>query len=110
MNINWKKLRNNIPSKIKVGRNSFYEIVWINGFHSDKEGEGTTYGEARPDIKQIVLNNEQSDKESVLTFVHEWFHAINFEHEIGITEKQVTKFENNFKYLNELIKTLNGFE
>lgn len=105
--INWKKMRKNIPSKVRVAARSFYEVLWIANFHSDKSGE-TTYGETRFEPQQIVLNSSQSDKDSVHTFVHEYYHAISEELGANLTESQVRALEKGFPALREMILTLDG--
>lgn len=107
--INWKKLRKNIPNKVRVASRSFYEVVWTQDFHSDKSGD-LTYGETRFDPQQIVLNTNQKDKEAVHTFVHEVFHALSEEVGANLTESQVRALETAFPAIREMILTLDGLD
>ena len=102
MSVNWKKLRTNIPNKVHVGYSKYFEILWTDDFVFDKKDDAKkTYGITRFEPNQIVINKNQSDKETVLTAVHEMFHALRELNEIGLTESQVTKLEKCFKYLHE---------
>lgn len=105
--INWKKLRKLIPNKVRISPRAFYEILWVQGFHSDKYGD-KTYGETRFEPKQIVLNTDQKDKDAVLTFFHEWLHAASEESDAGLTESQVRALETAFPAFRELVLTLEG--
>lgn len=93
--ISWSKFFKKIPNQVKVGKNN-YEIVWINEFtrFDDQFGE-SRFGEE----KQIVLNLNQTKKESVHTLWHEILHALSFEYEADLTEKQVQALEKGLKDL-----------
>ena len=105
--INWSKLRKNIPSSLHLGKKVFYEVLWIAGFRSDKFDE-KTYGETRYELKQIVLNSDQIDKEATLTYWHEALHSISNEVGANLTETQVRALENAFPIIRELVLTLEG--
>lgn len=85
---NWKRARSKIPNMFKASSKATYEILWTEDFLT-----GDTLGETRFDPKQIVIKNGQSDKETVLTLVHECYHALSEEYDIGLTETQVRKLE-----------------
>jgi hypothetical protein len=94
--VNWKKLKSQIPPRVRIGKRDV-EIVWISDFKNDAQ-----VGEARfeHDVPfQIVLRLDETDKETVHTYLHEIAHAISGEEEMGLTEGQVEKFENSLKYL-----------
>lgn len=105
MRINWKKLRSNIPNKVRTAPRSFYEIFWSDAFHFDKENE-RTYGITRFDPQQIILDSNQPDKEAVHTMYHEFIHALSAEYEIGLTEAQVRGMENTLVAMREFILAL----
>lgn len=101
--INWKKYYKNIPSSVKIGK-STYEIVWVNDFHKDEHQLGESRFGA---LKQIVINLNQPIKEAVHTYWHEVVHAISYEYDINMTEKQVRKFE---KSLKDIVQNSNLFK
>jgi hypothetical protein len=92
---------------VKISSKASYEIFHTRDFHFDKENE-KTFGITRFDPKQIVLNDNQGNREFVNTFLHEVFHAISHEYEIGLTEAQIRKIEKSMTYFIELILTLEG--
>jgi len=97
--INWFKYLQNIPARIKIGKNT-YEILWISEF-KDKE----QVGESRfSEEKQILIKIGQSNKESVHTYFHEVLHAISEEYSVNLTENQVLNFE---KALKDIIRDNN---
>ena len=95
--ISWKRFRKNIPQSVKVLKQA-YEVLWQDEYIS-----GTNHGETRFDTHQIVLHNDADNKEVTSTFLHEVFHAVSHEYEIGLTEPQVLKLE---KALPDLIKII----
>lgn len=97
MKLSWKKFRRNIPTSIKLLKAS-YEVLWQEDLVS-----GQNEGETRFDPKQIVLHNNTSQKEAVHTFMHEYFHALSNEYDVGLTESQVVKLE---KALPDLLKVI----
>jgi hypothetical protein len=98
---NWKELSTRIPHVVHTGKKERYEIVWVEDF-----ADGQTYGETRFDPLQIALKKGLSEKETVLTYLHEVLHAASHTHEIGLTETQVRKLE---KALIPLLKEGNLF-
>lgn len=108
--INYKKLKKNVPNKIHVAPKSFYEVLYIDGFHTDSPDGRKTFGETRFDPQQIVLNNNQPDKEAIFTLWHEMCHALSEEYETNLTENQVISVEKWFPAVRELILKLEGIE
>jgi Zn-dependent peptidase ImmA (M78 family) len=97
--VSWKKYRKLIPNRVPIKRNVWYEILWTTEFlKSDKQ-----LGETRFDTRQILINSNQSDSETLHTVFHEIIHAVSFEYDLGMTETQVSKMEN---FLYYLIKTI----
>lgn len=85
-----KKLKTpNIPSKFRITSKVDYEVLFVNEFPKDN----TQVGEMRPQEKQIVIKNGQSNSELISTTIHEIFHCFSEEYNIGLTEKQVEKLE-----------------
>ena len=98
MAISWKSYYKRIPSSIVIGKNT-YEVLWINEFKDEKQ-----LGESRfAEHKQIV---NQPIKEAVHTYFHEVVHAISFEYDADLTEKQVLAIE---KSLTVILKNGNLF-
>lgn len=98
-----KKLKELIPSKVRITSKVSYEIVFIDAFPLEKQ-----VGECRYEAKQIVLKNGQSDTETWSTFLHETLHAMSFEYgmKAQLTETQTLWLEKaikNFLRLNKLV-------
>ena len=91
--VNWKKLASQIPYKVQVGNKIFYEVVWVDRFD-----DPTQFGSTDANLKQIKIKIDQSNKEKVLTYLHETFHAFSDEHGIGLTETQVRLLETKMLY------------
>lgn len=98
--ISWKRLRKNIPKSVKVLKRA-YEILWTDDLVS-----GSNHGETRFDPAQIVLHNSPNSKEVTYTFMHEFFHAVSYEYDIGLTESQVLKLEKALPDMIKIIKEL----
>jgi hypothetical protein len=77
-----------VPSHIRITAKRDYEVTYINNFKDPIQ-----LGECRWEPPQIVIKAGQCDKEMFSTVLHEVIHAISFEEDINLTEKQVLKFE-----------------
>lgn len=97
----WKDLKDRIPHVVHTGYKNRFEVVWVDDFP-----DGKTDGETRFEPLQIAIKRGMSDKETVMTYLHELTHAADFSHEIGLTETQVLKIE---KALIPLLKDGNVF-
>jgi hypothetical protein len=98
-----KKLKDNIPSKVRITSKVSYEVVFIDSFPDENQ-----LGECRYYEKQIVLKNGLSDSETWSVFIHEIIHGISFEYgeKTALTETQVLWLEKglkNFIRLNKLV-------
>jgi Zn-dependent peptidase ImmA (M78 family) len=102
--INWKKYYKNIPSQIKIGK-SVYQVLWINDFPGDIDQLGETRFQ---NTKQIIINTNQPIKEAVHTFFHEMLHALSFEYNADLTERQVRNLEKGLKDLINVSVNING--
>lgn len=91
--VNWRKLAKRIPHKVQIGNKNFYEILWVERFDDPEQ-----VGEMFKDLKQIKLKIDQTNKEKVLTYLHEVIHAFSDENDIGLTESQVSKLEKSMLY------------
>ena len=114
MAINWKKLRKNIPNKVRVKARHHYEVLWSDEFWwDDKTGKKTfgitrTYADNKISPDQILLNKKQSDKETLHTYFHEFIHGLSEHYGLNLTESQVEKLEQSFVYIYEFFLTLEG--
>lgn len=112
--MNWKKLKKNIPNRVRVKARHHYEVLWSDEFWWDENTKRKTFGITRtyldkktsPD--QILLNKSQGDKETIHTYFHEFIHAISEHYELNLTESQVEKLEQSFLYMYEFFLTLDG--
>lgn len=102
MRINWKKVRNRIPTHIMLNRKR-WEIVWTEDFY-----DGETLGETRYETRQIVIKSGRPDKETVHTYIHEMLHALQGSYGAGLTENQVQALEvgtvDLIRFFGELLK------
>lgn len=89
-----EKRKIKFPATYKVRNKCIYEILQAHNLD-----EGKTYGECRPDPRQIVLEEEQPQKEKISTLVHELLHAITNEYDdITLTENEVRILEKALVY------------
>lgn len=97
-----KKLKDLIPPKVRITSKVSYEVLFVDEFPNPR-----TLGECRPNEKQIVLKNGQSDTEIYKSYVHELFHSFSFEYPgLNLTEKQVQKLEEamyRYERLNNIV-------
>lgn len=106
MKIQWSKLYSNIPTRVTTASKKFFEVLWADTLF---DTTGTkTYGRTEFEPNRIILNRDQTEKDAVLTLVHEAFHAWDHEKEIGLTEKQVMLLEKCYPQIRELVLKLEG--
>lgn len=91
--VNWNKLVKKIPKSFKLGKRNF-KIIWVKGFEDKKQ-----VGESDWNNRVIYLKKNQTNKEKVLTYLHEVTHIYSDEFDIKISEKQVQKIEKNLHFL-----------
>lgn len=108
MKANWKKLRKNIPNRVRSASRTHYEVLWSDEFHFDEKTGKKTYGTTRFDPNLITLNINQGDKETIHTYWHEFIHALSEDYQLNLTETQVEHLEKSFLYVREFILTLEG--
>jgi len=83
-----------IPSHIKIKNKVTYEVVTIKKFKDDQ-----TLGECRPETRQIVIKEGQSDKETIKCFLHEVMHCVAIERGIELSHKSIYELEDALYYL-----------
>lgn len=100
----WKFFVSLIPPRIRITSKVTYEVVYIKEFK-----DSDIMGETRHWSKQIVLGDNQTDKEKIETLIHELIHAISDENDLGITETQVHALEKGIIKLLTLNKFFDFF-
>lgn len=90
--VNWRKLSKQIPSEVQIAPKCIFKVLWVDSFPGD------TVGEMCIETQQIRLKLGQTDKEKILTYLHEVCHAFSDYHKIGLTEKQVSLLETKMAY------------
>lgn len=86
----------NIPSSFRITPKITYQVLYVDAFENDP----TCVGMMKPNEKQIVIKNGQTDIETTKTVIHECLHAIADENNIKLPESQVLKLEAAiFKFL-----------
>lgn len=98
-----KHLLTHILPKVRLTSKIGYEVLFVNEFPNDPK----CLGECRYDSKQIVIKNDESNTETLKTYIHEILHAVSNEYGANLTETQVGKMENgiyNFFRLNGYLK------
>jgi hypothetical protein len=114
MRINWKKLKKNIPNRVRVKARHHYEVLWSDEFWWDEKtnrktfGITRTYADKKTSPDQILLNKKQGDKETIHSYWHEYIHSVSEHYNIDLTESQVQKLEKSFLYMYEFFLTLEG--
>ncbi len=91
-----------IPNRVQVSNTVYYEILWTDEFK-----QHDIMGEARHDMKQIVILKNLSPKETVKTYMHEIAHVFSDHYKFSMTERQVLFFE---KCLTYTLKSGNIFK
>ena len=104
MRINYKKFVRHIPTQIRVRSRVRYEVLFSDNIKND----GDVLGETRFEPKQIVLKNNQGNKELIHTLWHEFLHAVSEEYRVELTESQVRALEKAFVATGEFFLTMNG--
>lgn len=96
------KLKELIPSKVRITRDVSYEVLFVDEFTDTKQ-----VGECRFEHQQIVIKNGLSDSECYKTYLHELFHSFSFEYPgLNLTEKQVMLLEDAFYRYERLNKII----
>lgn len=77
-----------LPHKIRITSKVSYEILHVDAFDDPEQ-----LGECRFDTKQILINKNQSDTETIKTFIHEVLHALSEESGAAIPHGSIYKLE-----------------
>ncbi len=93
-----------IPPRIHITAKATYEVLWTESFKDPKQ-----YGECDPQARTITILLGLSPEETFWTFFHEVNHAITFEGDRDLWEKDVRMLERSWRRIAELNKVENGF-
>lgn len=105
MRKNYKKIRNNIPTEIRIGPKKIFKIIWTDDLPPSKNNK-PTYGLTKFDTREIIINKNLNDYQAVHTFWHEVLHTFKLYKKGHLPEKQVLFFEKRFDIISELFLTL----
>lgn len=95
-----------IPNMFQVGKNLWCEVLWTDEFKDEQ-----TLGESRLHSKQVIINKNQSPKETFKTYIHEVLHFFSDTYGWGLTENQIRKIEESIYYWikeDNILKKRNG--
>jgi len=73
-----------IPSKIKIGGHLF-DIEYKSEDETGYERSGTKFGW----LCKIRIQKDMVQSKKEVTLFHEIFHEIDYQHELGLTEKNI---------------------
>lgn len=93
--VNWKKLVKQIPARVQVKSNVYFDVVWCKEFPLDHEQIGGTNFEK----KQITIKSGLSPKLTIITYLHELMHLFSDENSAALTETQILALEKSFYFL-----------
>lgn len=95
--MSWNGLTKKIPSKVQIDKDVSYEVLWSDEISSDDQLMGQTRFD--DGHKQIIIRRGLSDKDTIVTYIHEVLHAISMEHGVKLTENQILALERSFYYM-----------
>jgi len=78
-----------IPSQLRIKKGVAYEVVRQDLIKNDPDCLGLCDGDARI----IFIKSNLSEAEELKTFIHEAFHALEFEFDIKIPHSTIHKLE-----------------
>jgi hypothetical protein len=87
-----KGLRREFPNFLRIKEDVFYKV-------SFRRNITDCYGWCDSGKQEIVIATGLPPKERIITFVHEFLHAIEFEHNIKIPHKLIHQLEAPLAYL-----------
>lgn len=77
------------PKGITVG-NAHWDVKFCR---KTPDHPPTDVGLCDPETRTIYIRYKQSRRETLMTFLHEWLHAVEFEYEIEIGHTIIEKLE-----------------
>lgn len=106
MRPNYKQMRKNIPSSIKIGRRTKFSVEW-----HDDIGLGDTgrplYGITTFYPHTIKLRKDLDDELAVTSFFHEFLHTTDmYKKGQNLSENQVLKLDGRFEYFADFFRIL----
>ena len=93
-----------IPPRIRITAKATYEVLWTEAFKNPKQ-----YGLCDPNARTITLLLGLSPEETFWTFFHEVCHAISFEGDRDLYEKDVQMLEKSWRKIAQLNQAEGGF-
>lgn len=105
MKKSWRKLRENIPKKVRLSRKYSFDIKWEDDVGKSRNGR-PHYGETSFDPREIKLGSHLDDEHAVSTYWHEFLHTFRIYKNMHLTETQVKAFEKKFDVFYEFFLTL----
>jgi hypothetical protein len=86
-----------VPPRVRITAKITYEVVWTDAFKFERQ-----LGECDPNTKQIKIKTGMNARKQYFVYLHEVLHAISFEADLELTEKQVEGLENSLNRLSRL--------
>ena len=81
-------IKEGVSTKVRINKRSTYTIVWVDGFADPKDDAWCVYKK-----NQIIIRKGMPPRQLLFTFIHELLHAVQYEYDVGMTERQVDKLE-----------------
>ena len=95
--VNYKKKVKQIPSKVLIARNVYYDVTWQREIVNSNGIE--LYGVTDLTNRIITIKMDMPAKLTVETFLHECAHAFSEEFGLGLTENQILGMEHIIPYI-----------
>jgi hypothetical protein len=92
-----------LPPKVRIKGRVSYAVLWSDCVDGNPDNRGL----CDFDKKQITILRGLSARVTLETFIHEIFHALEFEHQIEIKHKSIHKLEGAVLQLLKLNGWLN---
>lgn len=82
----------NYPHKVRITAKVTYTVAWFDRHDADS-ADCELSGYTCPNSRTIFIRTKMSRKRTLQTFIHEIFHALEFEYEIPIPHQMIHDFE-----------------
>lgn len=93
----WCHMKNfEIPKQIRV-KNAIYNIVFTNTLYPDDEY--FTFGLCDPQTRTIYIKKHLTEQQTISTYWHEYFHAVEFEYGVKIGHPMIEILEKAMAHL-----------
>lgn len=106
MKKSFQKLRNNIPSEIRLSKKYKFDVAFVDDVGKSKNGR-MHYGQTKFDpVRVIEIRKTLDDENAVKTYWHEFIHTFRLYKDMHLSEKQVKSFEQKFDIFYQFFLTL----